>query len=724
MEYPLVDYNNCGDQVGGTAAFICTECGDGFSHYPDLLNHMVIHGPVDPFPFDCPPSSFGTPLEFALHENGMLTVVDRSVELNYFSPATDKPQSPDLIWSQDHSLESQSAPVLPPTEALPLEAHSSTVTLSPNQDRSLESHSAPIILTTNQPLPSESQLTPVTPSPTKAQRGSSKSLVPTYPARFRCETCGQLFNTRSGLQRHQRYRTLERGFKCTLCCKIFNEREELRQHLQEHAHERFYSCGHCGKRFLHKEALHAHQEERHGKAVSKTSKVSGEVQENSTDKSYPCKLCGLRFFWLSDLQSHLLSHAHGKIVSCISTYDTPAPQKKTQQDEKSHDGKPNTALPKRTHKRQDTAPSLNTSFRPYRCGLCGNRFQQLSDLKLHHLSHQTQEDFVSPEQEPKPKQVQSGAASKQQIQSGAPAKEAKPRGRPPRGNQANHNARVYPCKLCHRVFVHSSSLSRHMRYHKGTLHTCVYCGRHFPQRCDVRRHIAMYHNAQGTQSKAETEKAVAESRRDIHLQQPQLKPHLQCPLKQTEKGASERKKDSSNCNCIKCGKIFLDSSERDKHGCNSQHSCDPKEAESSPKPRVTFQCSVCGKGFGLLCVYQRHQRYHRRELAGEIHKCPRCPRRFRQSCALIRHLETHQSLSPGEEDKEAQISPTTGSSQDPTLVLEHDEDLEDEEDLEEEEASGGIAAEVLYECTECTQTFSSLVTFLQHQSAHGSDSLG
>ncbi|MFT7800636.1 zinc finger protein 184-like [Arapaima gigas] len=311
--------------------------------------------------------------------------------------------------------------------------------------------------------------------------------------------------------------------------------------------------------------------------------MSGEVQESSTNKSYPCKLCGLRFFWLSDLQSHLLSHAHGKI--CVSSYSSPVSQKKTQQDEKSNDAKPNADLLKRTHKRQDTAANLNTSFRPYRCGLCGNRFQQLSDLKLHHLSHQTQEDFL-------------------------------------------------------------------------------------------------------------------------------------------EKGTSERKKDSSNNTCIKCGKIFMDSSERDKHGCSSQHPYDLKEAESSPKPRVTFQCSVCGKGFGLLCVYQRHQRYHRRELAGEIHKCPRCPRRFRQSSALIRHVETHQSLSPGEDDKEVQTSPTTASGQDPTLVLEHDEDLDEEDDLEEEEGSGSIAAEVLYECTECTQTFSSLVTFLQHQSAHGSDSLG
>ncbi|XP_048880226.1 zinc finger protein 678 [Brienomyrus brachyistius] len=711
MEYPIVDYNNCSEQVGGAAAFICTECGDGFSHYPDLLNHMVTHGPVDTFSLDCPPNGFGAPLEFALHENGMLTVVDRSVELNYL-PANDKPPSPNIVWSQASSQESQPCPVTSPTE-----------------DEPLESQHTPLVLPASQPP--TSQITPVILSSTKEVRSYSESisrtLVSSRSARFRCETCGQLFNTRAGLQRHQRYRTLDQGFKCTLCCKVFGEREELRQHLQEHAHERFYSCGHCGKRFLNQETLHSHQEERHSKAASKSSKTSKEGQEKSTGKTYPCKLCGLRFFWLSDLQSHLLSHAQGKVVSHACT--TPTTKRQLQQDEKARDSLPKIGVPKYTNQRRDSASSLNTSFRPYRCGLCGIRFQQLSDLKLHHLSHQTQDDFLSPEPEPKPKpkHVQSGATTRQQTQSSPPAKEPKPRGRPPRGNQANHNARVYPCKLCHRVFVHSSSLSRHMRYHKGTLHTCVYCGRHFPQRCDVRRHIAMYHNAQGTQSKAETEKAVAESRRDLHLQQPQLKPYIQPQIRQAkevEKGTSDKRKDNSNYSCGKCGKIFLDSSERDKHGCNSQHPLDAKEAQTPSKPRVTFQCSVCGKGFGLLCVYQRHQRYHRRELSGEIHKCPRCPRRFRQSSSLIRHLETHQSHSPQDDDKEVQTSPTTLCGQDPALVLEHDnEDLEDEEYLEEEEANGSIAAEVLYECTECTQTFSCLVTFLQHQSAHGSDSL-
>ncbi|KAJ8332828.1 hypothetical protein SKAU_G00417240 [Synaphobranchus kaupii] len=764
MEYPQMDYTNCGEQAGGAGAFICTECGEGFGHYPDLLTHMAEHGTVEPFPYECQSNGFGAPLEFALHENGMLTVVDRSAEYNY--TCNGKSSSQILPWNQAPHLASQTSPmILASTQAtpqatsviqtashpLPLEAHPTSLILAPANVPILESQPTPVILTStqaplqeSQPSPViqapllESQPTPVILSPTKAAEGenSSNTFMPPRPARFRCEMCNQLFNTRLGLLRHQRYRTLERGYKCTLCCRVFGERGDLRQHLQYHSHERFYSCKQCGKRFLKQEALHTHQDEHHGMAGSKTLRTFGEGEESSMEKSYPCKMCGLRFFWLSDLQSHLLSHAHGKIVSSVPAYTSPPTQKPPSKNEVLLDNhsqsKQDVPVFKKKTFTDSAVPSANISFRPYRCGLCGNRFQQLSDLKKHHLTHQTQDDRVNVEPEPIPKQkmrsmpaakqkIQSGAAVKQQIHAGFAGKQSKPRGRPPRGSQSSHSARVYPCKLCHRVFVHSSSLSRHMRYHKGTLHTCVFCGRHFPQRCDVRRHIAMYHHSDVLPTKLETEEgATVEGKKD-NSQGAQISFEL-------EKGILEKRRESNLYPCAKCGKEYLNKYDLDGHSCASQQHIDPKEVASSSKPRVTFQCNDCGKGFGLLCVYQRHQRYHRRELAGEVHKCPHCPRRFRQSSALSRHLDTHKNQSPGKDDKDVQTSSTTTYSQDAASALEHDdEDLEeddDDDDTDEEEGSGTASAEVLYECTECTETFSCLATFLQHQSAHGTESVG
>lgn len=735
-----MDNGKCGEQPGGEGAFICTECGEGYIHYPELLTHMAEHGTVESFPYDCHTNGFGAPLEFALHEDGMLTVVNRSTEYNNI--LNGKSSSQILPWNQAAQLGSPSNPmVLASTEAkclesqpvsmnqtpplsLPLGSHPTSVSLASSSSPVLGSPPTPVNLHSIQvPLKEslsnpEIQASPHTPaqetdhtvviSPTKATEteNGSNTLVPPHAARFQCDICNQLFNTRLGLLRHQRYRTLERGYKCTLCCRIFGEREELRQHLQYHSHERFYSCKQCGKRFLKQEALHTHQDEFHGTERSDTSKKT-EGHKSSIEKSYPCKLCGLHFFWLSDLQSHLLSHANGKIVSPVTSSPSLKPFSKNEVLLESH-SQSRQDLPafKKNKCADSSVPSVNMSFRPYRCGLCGNRFQQLSDLKKHHLSHQTQDDRVKSEPEPK-HHNRSVSAPKRQIRAEVAGKQKKSRGRPSRGSGSNRNSRVYPCKLCHRVFVHSSSLSRHMRYHKGTLHTCIFCGRHFPQRCDVTRHIAMYHHSEVLPAKSETvEGAVVESRKDHTFHVMQVK------------------RDSNLYPCAKCGKEYLSKYELDGHSCANQESIDLKEVTSSPKPRATFRCKDCGKSFGLLCVYQRHQRYHRRELAGEVHKCPHCPRRFRQSSALLQHLnQNHENQSSGENDENMQTSSTNTYSQDATLAQDV-EDFEDDDDTDEEDCSDTASAEVLYECTECTETFSSLATFLQHQSAHGTESTG
>ncbi|TMS10641.1 hypothetical protein E3U43_019634 [Larimichthys crocea] len=64
-------------QLGGeSSTFICTECGDGFSQYSNVLAHMAIHGPLESFSFDGSSNGFEVPREYVLQENGTLTVVN------------------------------------------------------------------------------------------------------------------------------------------------------------------------------------------------------------------------------------------------------------------------------------------------------------------------------------------------------------------------------------------------------------------------------------------------------------------------------------------------------------------------------------------------------------------------------------------------------------------------------------------------------------------------
>lgn len=65
---------------GESSTFICTECGDGFSQYSNVLAHMAIHGPLDSFSFDGSSNGFEVPREYVLQENGTLTVVNGLVQ--------------------------------------------------------------------------------------------------------------------------------------------------------------------------------------------------------------------------------------------------------------------------------------------------------------------------------------------------------------------------------------------------------------------------------------------------------------------------------------------------------------------------------------------------------------------------------------------------------------------------------------------------------------------
>ncbi|XP_073703395.1 uncharacterized protein [Garra rufa] len=566
-------------ELSGGDAFICTECGEGFNQYPKLVEHMAIHGLTDIFSSDGLSISNGScinaSIEVALHENGMLTVVDRSV-LSNFTFLFGKPSSKTL-WCQ------------PPIQA------------------------------------------PLT---------SSKVIEKEY-TQFKCERCGQMFKTPKSLILHQQYRALEQGFKCTLCCKVFDDRESLQSHLQNHAHERFYSCGHCGKRFLRQETLLSHQKQWHGSIGSKTSSRSVENQENNMDRSYPCKVCGLRFFWLSDLQSHLNSHSR------VSKPPSGVTQKQEMLGE------------------EESTKNGDSVNEPCCCGLCGEQFKQIAELREHHKTEHPDEvevkdsSGVSPKVKP---QYHGVMRQKHRVDPLRSSLKGRPRGM----NRASFGGKLFSCKLCHRVFVHSSSLSRHMRYHKGTLHACNYCGRHFPQRCDVTRHVAMYHNL-ALQSKAPG----------------QLKTqHWDKNSKQEPTEASTQTKSDSQLeefdeeNQPKPDDLLLGSPHKGTY-----------------KSRMKYKCKECCRVFGLLSVYRRHMYYHKRSPCKVLLSCPLCPSRFTFLSALDRHLVYHHK---GDSENDATKPPETD-------VPDFESQQGDAENPDTN-ADGSMPSEILNESTECSQT--------------------
>lgn len=592
----------------GENTFICTVCGDGFSQYPNVLTHMAVHGPLESFSFDGSSNGLDVPREYILQENGTLTVFNGS--------------------TQSHSHLRPSSPgILPSHRSAPFKLLSPTVGSQPS---------------TNQDV--------------FRPRTSDFNVDKSFLSHHRCEICNRMFNSLNSLHRHQQYRNPERGFKCTLCCKIFHGRQDLTKHLQEHANQRFNSCRYCGKRFLKVDALNAHQKENHSSLLKTPASIKSKNKpEKKPEKQYSCKKCKFGFFWISDLQVHSLYYCTGvqtkdsftsEVETCpVSTMmeDTPVIgyySNGTALEVTNEDSK--------FFRDSSSVLEADYTFKPYRCGLCGDRFQNLSTLKQHHFYNHTQEEIDKLKKKSKP------------------------------------NGKLHPCKHCPRVFNHSSSLSRHMRYHKGTMHTCQICGRRFPQRCDLRRHMAMYH-------KAELEK----------------KPSLKLLFAPPQNGpAPKLLKDEQK------------SAARVKNKTKSPSASELTTNEQKPgrANRANYKCHECGKQFGLLSVYQRHLRYHKLR---ELTKCPHCPAQFKNILSFERHLKIHSS-----DQQTGDIGQSCHS-----LVAIGDGALEMCNAANQKgaylEYTGnvqGSVSENQYECMECSETFSNLEMFLQHQATHGSDS--
>ncbi|XP_078144521.1 uncharacterized protein LOC139911310 isoform X2 [Centroberyx gerrardi] len=77
--------------------------------------------------------------------------------------------------------------------------------------------------------------------------------------RFRCETCGRRFMTRSHFNEHQRVHTGERPFACELCSWSFTTNHNLKRHLLLHTKEDMYRCRECGVLFCQRHEQNAMQ---------------------------------------------------------------------------------------------------------------------------------------------------------------------------------------------------------------------------------------------------------------------------------------------------------------------------------------------------------------------------------------------------------------------------------------------------------------------------------
>uniref|UniRef100_A0A8C2ECQ9 C2H2-type domain-containing protein n=1 Tax=Cyprinus carpio TaxID=7962 RepID=A0A8C2ECQ9_CYPCA len=192
-------------ELGGGDAFICTECGEGFSQYPKLVEHMAIHGLTDIFSSDGLSISNGScinaSIEVALHENGMLTVVDRSVNI------------PDVVETVGSNVELRNCFVklmdVCKTSQSPERMHCQVCGKTFRLRAQLNAH-----------LRSHSDEKP-----------------------FKCDNCEKAFKYTWNLNKHKREHNFPPKFKCPICFRIFKYSYNRTRHLRHQCLKEYMKKG-------------------------------------------------------------------------------------------------------------------------------------------------------------------------------------------------------------------------------------------------------------------------------------------------------------------------------------------------------------------------------------------------------------------------------------------------------------------------------------------------
>lgn len=104
--------------------------------------------------------------------------------------------------------------------------------------------------------------------------------------RKRCEHCGELLMTKSGIYYHAQIHTS--GIqKCDQCQQELPHKLALRAHIRKHHREPKHRCSHCDKTFEIGSKLREHED------------------SHTRHNIYPCDYCSKKFCVMSSRQTHM-----------------------------------------------------------------------------------------------------------------------------------------------------------------------------------------------------------------------------------------------------------------------------------------------------------------------------------------------------------------------------------------------------------------------------------
>ena len=253
---------------------------------------------------------------------------------------------------------------------------------------------------------------------------------------------------------------------CDICRKTFPALYKLKIHKLIHSDTYPFMCMNCGKGFNNKYKMHSHEKKKlcevsNAKAV-KIPKPPKTVNVNI----YNCSECPTSFSLVKDLKRHIqVTHRVKQELRCVHCSTICRSQKNL------------IAHLKVVH--NDHESGLKCT-----CGICGKKFQKLSNLEDHIQRHSDMKQFgcmYCPKR----------CATKQDLD---------------RHLRSHSGEATFTCQFCSRNFVHRKTYSTHVRKHLGQKpYMCIPCKKSFTALNYLKKHQSS-HLRKGDQTRIVTAK--------------------------------------------------------------------------------------------------------------------------------------------------------------------------------------------------------------------------